>query len=369
VTESLELPALWPAVLEGLEGVGIGVVIIADRNGVQERLYTSRCAAALLGVSPEQASELPPYGGVDDDERRRFEAMRDRRRSGLEVPRSFETVLKRPDGGRTPVEVHVIRIAITDGSLAITFLTDISERSAAHGHALEAERLAIVGAIAAGVAHEINNPLTYVLLHLRSLRKALPRWNLEPAAAADVTRLLDEAEGGAARVKVIVRDLLTLARGPTEGAVVGDGVEVAKVIDGAVRLLAPSMQHRLRIARDGVAAATVVGDETRLCHAVLAMLLFAGGGFDHDDPSTHLITISVTVDGGDVHLDVADNGADIAPDQLARAFEPFYLPRGGGPGASLAFVRAIASGLGGAATLSRRDGGGALIRMTLPVQT
>jgi two-component system NtrC family sensor kinase len=355
----------WTALFDALDGLDCGLVISADRHDGFERLFTSRSVAALIGVPAAEAHEMAMLEPVDENERPRVEAMRAQILAGGAAPPAFETVLKRPDGTRVPVEIHAARAPIAGGFLTVSMIQDISERHTRQGHMLEAERMAIIGAIAAGVAHEINNPLTYVLLHLRSLRRALPRWKLEPQIADDADKLLAEAEGGAERVRVIVRDLLALARGHADA----DGsIDVDQVVEGAVRILAPSMQHRARVLRERAQVPAVAGDETRLAHAVLSMLLFAGAGFTADDPAKNFIEVKVGTEGGAVYVEVSDNGEDLAPERLARAFEPFYAPRGGGPAAGLAVAHGVALGLGGDASLTRREGGGAVMRLVLPAQ-
>jgi two-component system NtrC family sensor kinase len=355
----------WTALFDALDGLDCGLVISADRADGFERLFTSRSVAALIGVPAAEAHVMGMLEPVDESERPRVEALRAHILAGGDAPSSFETVLKRQDGARVPVEIHAARAPIADGFLTVSMIQDVSERHTAQGRMLEAERMAIIGAIAAGVAHEINNPLTYVLLHLRSLRRALPRWHLDTRTADDADKLLAEAEGGAERVRVIVRDLMALARGHADA----DGsIDVDQVVEGAVRIIAPSMQHRAKVVRERATVPAVGGDETRLAHAVLSMLLFAGAGFSSDDPSKNTIEVKVGTEAGMVYVEVSDNGEDLAPERIARAFEPFYAPRGGGPAAGLAVAHGAAVGLGGEATLTRRDGGGAVMRLVLPPQ-
>ena len=87
-----------------------------------------------------------------------------------------------PDGSRVPVELGLATHVAGDQVFALVFMRDLRERRSMQARLLEADRLATVGALCSGLAHEINNPLTYVVLHLSSLRRSLDKWIPEPAA-------------------------------------------------------------------------------------------------------------------------------------------------------------------------------------------
>jgi two-component system C4-dicarboxylate transport sensor histidine kinase DctB len=227
---------------------------------------------------------------------------------------------------------------------------------------LEADRIGLVGALSAGFAHEINNPLTSVLLNLRSLRKQLIA-GLPAAAQPQSKRCLDDITIGAERIANNVRALQTLAtRGSTAA------IDLAAVVSSALRLAAPTLEPRAHVIRQIFPVRRVIGEESRIGQAVLAMLLFSSSGFDAEIAnSQNRIVVSVEQRDEDVVLEVSDNGRDMTPEETHHAFDPFYRSsaRGAGVGVGLGVARSVAAALSGEVTLAPRPGGGAVITMRL----
>jgi C4-dicarboxylate-specific signal transduction histidine kinase len=239
---------------------------------------------------------------------------------------------------------------------------DVSAQEPAHMSLLEADRIGLVGALSTGFAHEINNPLTSMMLNLGSLRKHLAL-RLPIAAQPQATRCLDDLTIGAERIAGNVRALRTLT---TRSATAP--VDLAAVVSAALRLATPTLGPRAHVIRQLFPVPRVVGEESRIGQAVLAMLLFSGSGFDADTTtSTNRITVSVGPRDGDVVVEVSDNGRDLTAEEARRAFDPFYRSsaRGAGVGVGLGVARSVAAALGGEVTLVPRPGGGAVITMRL----
>jgi C4-dicarboxylate-specific signal transduction histidine kinase len=235
-----------------------------------------------------------------------------------------------------------------------------------HLSLLEADRIGLVGALAAGFAHEINNPLTSVLLNLRFLRRHLAS-ALSATAQVQATRFLDDITIGAERIANNVRALQTLA---TRGATVP--IDLAAVVSAALRLAAPTLEPRAHVIRQIFPVRKVIGEESRIGQAVLAMLLFSSSGFDAETASAaNRIIVNVEERDGDVVLEVSDNGRDLTTEETNQAFDPFYRSsaRGAGVGVGLGVARSVAAALGGDVTLAPRPGGGAVITMRLPAET
>jgi two-component system NtrC family sensor kinase len=221
---------------------------------------------------------------------------------------------------------------------------------------LRAERLATLGRLASGIAHEVGNPLGAItgFAELAGDGRRSP---------AEISEFLGRIAGEAARIDRIVRDLLDLAR-PAE-AVLGE-VDLAAAVDAALRLA--RVQARFRSVDVEVALPPalprVVADERRLGQVFLNVLLnagdaMAGGG---------RIRIDASPDGARVAVRVADSGPGIAPADLPRVFEPFFTTKGAGQGTGLglAISQGIVESFGGELLAANAPGGGAVFTLLLP---
>jgi C4-dicarboxylate-specific signal transduction histidine kinase len=141
------------------------------------------------------------------------------------------------------------------------------------------------------------------------------------------------------------------------------------VVSAALRLAAPTLEPRAAVIRQIFPVRRVVGEESRIGQAVLAMLLFSSSGFDADVNTAHnRIIVSVEQRDDDVVLEVSDNGRELTPEETTHAFDPFYRSpaRGAGVGVGLGVARSVAAALSGEVSLAPRPGGGAVITMRLP---
>lgn len=233
------------------------------------------------------------------------------------------------------------------------------ELEAAQSSLVRSEKLASVGRLAAGVAHEIGNPLTSILGLVELLQDGIP-----PAEQAEfLRRIRAETE----RIHRIIRELLDFARKDEKEVV--SPVDLATVIEHAVQLVAPQKDlRRIRVERrieDGVPA--VRGSEDRLVQVLLNLLLNAADAIDGEGG----ITIELGASEGGVRLAVSDTGKGIAPEMREKLFEPFATtkPVGKGTGLGLAVCHSIVERLGGRITAGAAEGGGAKIEIWLPAST
>lgn len=239
-----------------------------------------------------------------------------------------------------------------------------------------ADRMASMGLLAAGVAHEINNPLAFVVANLDFVRQSLGALRTAPPAPSELGARLDaiafalgEAQEGATRVRSIVLDLKTFShpdadqRGP---------VDLCRVIDSAVNLGRSELRGRARVVREFHAIPPVLGNEGRLSQLFLNLLVNAAHAIAaRGDAATmdHQIRLIVTPgDGGGVLAEVADTGTGIAPEHMSRLFDPFFTtkPIGVGTGLGLAICHRIVKALGGELTASSVAGAGSSFRVWLP---
>lgn len=358
-----QLEAMLPALLDALGYVGTGVTVIADCGNGLERWYSNPAVAALLGYSVDELQATPALETILPEQRPLVVQLSASFRAGQAVPPTLEFTAVRKDGTLLPLEFAMSPYPVPDGLAYVLVVREVSAHQQARLSLLEADRIGLVAALSAGFAHEINNPLTSVLLNVRALRRQLTA-SLPQAAQAQAIRFVDNVTIDAERIKHNVRALQTLAiRGaPT-------AIDLTTVVSSALRLAAPTLEPRAHVIRQLFPVGRVMGEESRIGQAVLAMLLFASSGFHAElANASNRIVVSVEQRDADIVLEVSDNGGALTPEETHHAFDPFYrsAARGAGVGVGLGVARSVAAALGGEVTLAPRPGGGAVITMRLP---
>lgn len=359
-----ELGPILPALLDALDASGVGVMVVAFRGGVAEKTYVNESLAKSVGYTTAELRSIALWNVVAPDQQATIAQTFARLAADptAPLPTGVEVTFIHRDGHRLVAEVGGARMTIPDG-LAFVFIVRDMSLHRQQLSLLEADRLALVGALASGFAHETNNPLTSVLLNLRSLRK-LTVANMTETAQTSALRCLDDITTGAERIASNVRALQTLAtRSATQL------IDLASVVSSALRLAAPTLEPRAHVIRQIFPVAPVAGEEARIGQAVLAMLLFSSSGFDSEmAAATNRIIVAVEERAGSVVVEVSDNGRDLTADEAQHAFDPFFRSsvRGAGVGVGLGVARSVAVTLGGEVALAQRGGGGAVITMRLP---
>ncbi|HET8733566.1 MAG TPA: ATP-binding protein, partial [Anaeromyxobacteraceae bacterium] len=275
----------------------------------------------------------------------------------------FETRFRRKDGSTFPVEVSV-RTALFSGRRFFQgIVRDLTERRRLELQLQLADRMATVGTMAAGVAHEINNPLAYVLANLD-----FALGELGPAAAegAEVRRALGEARDGAVRVREIVRDLKAFSRG---GEAARERLDVGRVLQSAVALAQNEIRHRARLSLELQEVPAVMGSEHRLGQVFLNLLINAAQAIPEGAADANLVNVATSVAGdGRVAVEITDTGAGIAAETLPHIFDPFFTtkPVGVGTGLGLSIVHGIVTGMGGELRVHSEPGRGSIFTVLLP---
>jgi PAS domain S-box-containing protein len=350
---------MLPAMLGVLTDAGVGVVVFAVYSGRLVKAYANDAGVRPFGYTGDEWLTTPVGHTLAPKQRDTIMNMYERLANEGTPPNAMELTFLHRDGHEVRGEVSLARVPIPDGVAMITIVRGTGQMLDAQMSLLEADRLSLVGALAAGFAHETNNPLTSVLLNLRSLRKQLAAGNAELAL-----RCADDITTGAERIASNVRALQTLATRSATG-----DTDVAAVVSAVLRLAAPTLESRAIVIRQVFPTEPVTGEESRIAQAVLAMLLFACSGFDVDTSGTsNRIVVTVEERAGSIVIEVTDNGRELNVDDANRAFDPFYRSqtRGAGVGVGLGVARSVATALGGDFALAPREGGGAVITMRLP---
>jgi two-component system C4-dicarboxylate transport sensor histidine kinase DctB len=326
--------------------------------------------ATLLGHTLDELQTIPALETFGPEERPLVIQLLARFRDEPSAPPSTSreaSLLKftaaRKDGTRLALELALGHVRIPDGMAFIMMVREISAHQPAHLSLLESDRIGLVGALSAGFAHEINNPLTSVLVSLMLLRRYLSA-GLPGPAQPQAMRHLDDITISAERIANNVRALQTLV---TRNATTA--IDLAAVVSSALRLAAPTIEPRAHVIRQIFPVRRITGEEGRIRQAVLAMLLFSGSGFNAElTNESNRIIVCLEERDGDVVLEVSDNGGALTPEETLHAFDSFYhsSARGVGVGVELGVARSVAATLGGEVTLAPRPGGGAVITMRLP---
>jgi signal transduction histidine kinase len=252
-----------------------------------------------------------------------------------------------------------------------------AELSAAHAellttqqHLARADKLASLGRLVAGVAHEINNPVAFIsssvdLIHQAALQlRDGANGDDDAVRRATLDQLVENAgicRDGARRAAHIVRELRVFSRATAEHT---EPVDLHAALERALQLLRGEYRDRIEVVRD-------FGDVPRprcnpgqidqICMNLLTNAVEAIEG-------RGTITLRTHADGGSVVLEVGDTGGGIPPDVQERIFEPFFTTKGGnGTGLGLAIVHSLVSRHGGEIEVERRAGGGTTFRVRLPV--
>jgi two-component system NtrC family sensor kinase len=223
-----------------------------------------------------------------------------------------------------------------------------------------------LGTLAAGTAHEINNPLTFVVANLGFAIRELQGAAAPGGAPCEVVEALAEAQEGAERIRLIVHDLRAFSRLEDSA---GDGVDVNRVLSSCLNLVGSEVRRRAQLVRELADLPPVRGTDGRLGQVFLNLVLNAAQAIPEGDPPAQTVRVASFVDaGGYVVVEVHDTGVGIAPDVRSRIFDPFFStkPPHEGSGLGLSICRRIIKGMGGDITAESVPGRGSTFRVRLP---
>ncbi len=225
-----------------------------------------------------------------------------------------------------------------------------------------ADRMVTMGTMAAGVAHEVNNPLTYVLHHLDvAERRMADRRELQ-----DLRGHVVNARTGAERVYTIVSALRTFSRideGPKQP------VDVRSTLEAALTMASSEVKHRARVEVQQDEPILVMGNEAKLGQVLLNLIVNAAQAIPDADPQRQRIAIRVRREGERALIEVSDTGVGISEEHLARIFDPFFTtkPVGTGTGLGLSICHSIVSELEGSISVRSALGEGTTFVVSLPL--
>ncbi len=250
---------------------------------------------------------------------------------------------------------------------AIENVLEVQHRRREPATIAQTERLAAIGTLAVGLAHEINNPLTYVILELANAVRLLRSVDTgaNRTAIAQIDGHLHGAVEGAERIRGITSAVRAFTR-PADTAV--GPVDVRIPIEAAIKMVMGELRHRARLTTHFDDVPVVMGNDGRLGQVFLNLLTNAAHAIPEGSPESHEIRVIATADrDGSLVVQISDTGVGIPAHLVGRVFEPFFStkPVGQGMGLGLWISHNIISGLGGSLTVTSEPGA-TTFRVALP---
>lgn len=271
-----------------------------------------------------------------------------------------------------------LRASPAAGGRVLVSVRDVTEERDRELRRLQSEKLASIGMLAAGVAHEINNPASFVLANvdalagsLRKLDEALRTHNVYATNGALANQLFDamtivqESKEGMARIHRIARDLHSFSRVDDDATALSD---VNAAVDSALTMLRSELRYRATVERSLRATHLVRASAARLGQVFLNLLVNAAHALADLHPRRNRLYVRSHDEGNDVVVEIEDNGPGIPPAIMPRIFESFFTtkPPEIGTGLGLPISLDIVRRAGGDLTAESEPGRGAIFRVRLP---
>jgi PAS domain S-box-containing protein len=337
---------------------------LVDAHG--RTTFANRALSEMLEYSQEELRGRVVFDLMDAESataarrflsrRRRFSEMREfgfRTRSGREL--------------WAVLSMSPIENAEREYGGAVVMVSDVSERRKLQAQLLLADRMSSLGTLSAGVAHEINNPLAYVIASLDLLAARQHEWErLGADSSAFLDQQLKRAREGTSRVRRIVRDLKSFSRADEETVAATD---LRRSLDTSLTLVWNEIKHRARLIKDYDGLPAVRANEARLGQVFINLFVNAAQAMPEGDIEHNELRVTGRTDAlGNAVVEIRDTGCGISPEHLDRIFEPFFTtkPIGEGTGLGLAICHGIISSLGGTLSVQSAIGKGTTFRLVLP---
>jgi PAS domain S-box-containing protein len=335
-------------------------------NDGRRLTYANPAAASMLAYdSVEELLTVDPLDIVAPEEHGKMrERTQQMVRSGVPMePREYKS--RRKDGSWVIAEVQSMPME-WDGKPAILGLArDVTSRKQMEARLAQSERLAALGTLLAGIAHEVNNPLSYTLLGIEQGLAALDQAATPSGETAKLREALESAHHGATRVAAIVGQIRASSRSDVEER---GPVELRRVLEAALRVAQNEIHHRARLVTQLADVPALMGSAQRLEQVFLNLLVNAVQALPDGRAENEIRVSLARAATGEVIVEVADNGPGIAEDVRSRIFDPFFTtkPVGIGLGLGLSICHGIVSAHGGTIAVESAPGRGTTFRVALP---
>ncbi len=320
----------------------------------------------VLGRRADQVLRVVPRGRTQA----RFDVRVD---EGVEQRGRTEWICQPKGGGELTIDALWTEVRNPRGQVSglLGIFRDVTEHVALRARLQVADRMASMGTLAAGVAHEINNPLTFIMGNLNFLAGELAELSgPRPSPRMEELSLtIQEALEGSSRVHDIVKELRTFARGSDDQEI--GPVDVAAVMESTLSMAKNHIKHKAQVSKDYQSVAAVHADPGKLGQVFLNLVVNAAQALPDGQLDQHWIRLGIRQVASEVLISVADTGPGISPDAQSHIFDPFYTtkPVGEGTGLGLAICHSIVNQMGGEIVLESELGKGTCFTVRLPASS
>ena len=348
------------------EGAGDGIFILeAEGENVGSIISANKAAADMHGYTVEELLKLKitdldtPEAAVENPERVR------RILAGEWI--DTEISHRKKGGSVFPVEISAGLLELDDQKLILAFDKDITERKQTEEALQRAERLVVVGEMAAGLAHEIKNPLAGIKVSIEVLTSEL---QLEPEDAKVFERIVGEIN----RIETLLKNLLSYAKPPTPQFV---QVDVNRIIESAIKtvvysLKSPAQKTKSREVKDiqfikdlSDRLPRITADPAQLQQVILNLFLNAVQAI----AEAGSVSVKTSADSdGFIRIAVSDTGKGIDEKDLDNMFLPFFTTKPKGTGLGLPICKRLIEQQNGGIDVANNDNGGLTFSICLPVE-
>jgi PAS domain S-box-containing protein len=242
---------------------------------------------------------------------------------------------------------------------------DVTDAKAAEVQLMVSDRMASLGALAAGMAHEINNPLAAAMGNVEVVRESLKGLAGTSPPAAELVEMLDDVIEATGRIRFVVRDLKMFSRSSDSD---NGAVDVQRTLDSALRMARNETRHRALVEVDYAHSRSVLANESRLGQVFLNLLVNAAQSLPEGNANGNRIRIATYDDEDTVTVRISDTGPGIPPEVQKHMFTPFFTtkPVGIGTGLGLSICHRIVAGFGGEISFRSALGQGTDFFVSLP---
>ncbi len=335
-------------------------VVFVDRHGIVR--YASHPASDRRAIAKE--GDLLALA-VDD----RAEHLLDRIREVVEndAPQSWEEIYPDHEGEDVSYWVKMGPVRQGDEITGVVIIArDVTEKKALDAKLMVSDRMASVGLLAAGVAHEVNNPMQALVVNLELALAELDRHAKRSAVPSEIAESLVDAREAADRIRTIIRDLRMFSRVEKEKR---EPVDVPRLLDSTLRLARNEVRQRARVKTSYAEVPAALANEARLGQVFLNLVINASHAIAPGHYEENAIEVGAREVDGRLVVSVSDTGCGIPPEAQSKIFKPFFTtkPSDVGTGLGLSICQRIVRSFDGELTFQSEVGRGTTFYVTLPL--